>query len=67
MAESNGKTARDLRGIQGVRFLSMFGIIMGHVALLFSAMPYRNTDYIEKVRLKIFIFYSFGCGRILNK
>lgn len=50
-AESNGRTARDLRGIQGVRFLSMFGIIMGHVALLFSVLPYSNTDYIEKVRI----------------
>lgn len=46
---SNSELSRDLRSINAIRCICMFGVILGHSALSLSIIPIQNPEYLEAV------------------
>lgn len=48
MAKNRSQISDDLRPIQALRFLTMFGVVLGHCVLFTNVMPMYNPEYMEK-------------------
>ncbi|KAG4081172.1 hypothetical protein HA402_014620 [Bradysia odoriphaga] len=44
----HSQTSDDLRPVQALRFLTMFGVVIGHCVLFMNVMPLYNPEYMEK-------------------
>lgn len=53
---SNLELSRDLRSINAIRCICMFGVLMAHSALAMSILPADNPNYIESVMKAVFFF-----------
>ncbi|XP_037044343.1 nose resistant to fluoxetine protein 6-like [Bradysia coprophila] len=47
-AKVHSQTSDDLRPVQALRFLTMFGVVIGHCVLFMNVMPLYNPEYMEK-------------------
>jgi hypothetical protein len=49
LTPSDTTVQNDLRFIEAMRFLTMFGVLVAHSVLLSQVYPISNPEYVEKV------------------
>lgn len=49
IGDSNDEVARDLRAINAIKFLFMYGIVLAHVGVFTSVSPIANPQFMENV------------------
>lgn len=49
IGDSNDEVARDLRAINAIRFLFMYGIVLAHVGVFTNVSPTTNPQFMENV------------------
>lgn len=50
--DSNDEIARDLRPLNALKFITMYGVMLAHVAIFMSVVPVLNPEFLESVCAK---------------